>query len=509
MFTNQVSLPKDYFKKDRRQYNNWEQALFRELIQNSYDAKAKNINISIHTDEQYHIVSFCDDGKGMSEKTIKNALLTMGGTEKEDDSVGGFGQAKIIIYFSHDKYEIHTKDNIVYGSAGEYSIKKTNAFLNGTKSVIYIDKNDTTKYTLENEIEYVVKRSNLGNTKVFIDDYEIPQNNEKHKHKRYFDIGQISFNYKEGSYTEILVRIGGVFMFSSVFCFEENMDIIFDVSGKSTEVFTANRDSLKTKYNQKLLDIINDMSNKKATIDRAKNIDIIFNEKKEITSSEKESLKKISTRIQSIKSPKNTETQQEQNEILKEVKEFNYFNKEAIKTIDELEKWLSKITDNDYEHFYPDNFSISMENARKNDTNKLKQAKYIKLAHFWNNLIMSFFEYNVINFSSYEGNVAKVMGKKIISGFSFSENDIEGSNLDENNIIKINIEPTKCIDLSLDDIMDIATHELAHIYEKRHNEDFILTEVDIRRKARKKFPKNHTKELYKKSIADYKTKMSA
>ena len=100
MYNSQIKVPDSYFKKDKHQYNNWPLAFVRELYQNSYDAKASRIDIQTYQDNYGVHYIFKDNGRGMSAETIKNALLTMGGSEKEEDSVGGFGQAKIIIYFS-------------------------------------------------------------------------------------------------------------------------------------------------------------------------------------------------------------------------------------------------------------------------------------------------------------------------------------------------------------------------------------------------------------------------
>lgn len=505
MFDSAIRLPKDYFKKDRKQYNNWEQALFRELIQNSVDAKAKNIHVSIETNDLYHIVSFEDDGKGMNKDTIKNALLTMGGTEKEEDNIGGFGQAKIIIYFGHEKYEIKSKNNHVVGSGGEYSIKENDEYFNGTKSTIYIDKNDTSNFTLENELFNVVRKSNFKKTKVFFENAEVLQNSLNYQHKRYFDVGNISFNYTKDNYSNVSVRIGGVHMFDTAYCFEENMDVIFDVKGKSTDLFTANRDSLKNEYNKKLLQIINEMSSKKSSINKSKQVDIIFNEVNDSSLMQDE--ESIKEKINNIKNNiiKSNSNNSEKN-ILNEVKEFNYFEKEATKTISKLEKTLEKIKEKKYEKYYPNNFSVSFENHSKNKTDKLLQAKYIKLAHFWEKLIMSFFEYNVLSYTTLKQNTPMFMSKRIFTGFYFSDDSIEGCNISDEKTSKIKIEPTKCINFSLEKIMDVATHELAHLYEKRHNNDFILIELDIRRKAREKFPKGHLNKIYKEAVQEYQNK---
>lgn len=85
----------------------------RECLQNSLDAvrgmKSGKINITI-TDS---LMSIEDNGVGMSEDTIHQKFLTLGGTTKDNSSeVGGFGLAKSVILGCGTGFTVETQDNM-------------------------------------------------------------------------------------------------------------------------------------------------------------------------------------------------------------------------------------------------------------------------------------------------------------------------------------------------------------------------------------------------------------
>jgi hypothetical protein len=51
----------------------------------------------------------------MDRDVITDVFLCLGGSVKEEGAVGGFGQAKIIILFAHQEYEIYSKNSYVNG----------------------------------------------------------------------------------------------------------------------------------------------------------------------------------------------------------------------------------------------------------------------------------------------------------------------------------------------------------------------------------------------------------
>lgn len=133
-----VKIGKGFFKKERDGfYMDWHVAFWRELFQNSVDAKSENINIFIdqkvgrgsfetvkHDPENIVRIVFSDDGCGMTYDVLNDVYFDIGQTTKtsNDGSVGGFGRARIMTCFSQDRYSILTKDNFVIGDGCDFNI---------------------------------------------------------------------------------------------------------------------------------------------------------------------------------------------------------------------------------------------------------------------------------------------------------------------------------------------------------------------------------------------------
>ncbi len=117
----QITVPLEFFIKERKQgYGAWRHAFWRELLSNSLDAGATRIDISVKD----RIVSFFDNGAGMSREICENIYLSIGRSSKGDESggVGGFGRARILTCFSMERYTILSQDYKVEGRGADYTI---------------------------------------------------------------------------------------------------------------------------------------------------------------------------------------------------------------------------------------------------------------------------------------------------------------------------------------------------------------------------------------------------
>jgi hypothetical protein len=142
-----VSTPKEFFVSERdRFYSDWTLSFWREFFQNSVDAGAKRIDISVETsdprgsfddpassrDSVTRIV-FSDDGCGMSESVLNNVYFSIGATTKEGgDNIGGYGRARLMTCFANLRYSILTTDRFVMGDGADW----VNFSLNETLSEI-------------------------------------------------------------------------------------------------------------------------------------------------------------------------------------------------------------------------------------------------------------------------------------------------------------------------------------------------------------------------------------
>lgn len=227
-----VIIPSDFFLNEARQeYYDVESRLAAELIQNSYDAGAKNIHLNFHED-YYECI---DDGAGMDRDTLINAMLTLGGSQKCANSTGGFGAAKKLILFAHKSYEVKTRNSHVLGSVLEYDMEDCE-YYHGT----YIK----CEYSGFNNMAAKAKHF-LGKCKLDANVYVngelfteyLPEPDQTH------ELGAYRFN--ESSYTNVIVN--GLFMFSN--WTSKGIDLF--ITGNSKEVLLQSRDAFTGEYRDK------------------------------------------------------------------------------------------------------------------------------------------------------------------------------------------------------------------------------------------------------------------
>jgi len=130
-----VSTPKAFFVSERdRFYDNWTLSFWREDFQNSVDAGARNIDISVETApsrgsfddvapelDQVTRVVFTDDGSGMTKDVLEKVFFSIGSSTKGDgDSIGGYGRARLMTCFSNVRYTILTNDRFVIGDGPDW-----------------------------------------------------------------------------------------------------------------------------------------------------------------------------------------------------------------------------------------------------------------------------------------------------------------------------------------------------------------------------------------------------
>lgn len=161
----------DFFIKRLRDYDNWRIAFWREVVQNSRDACAKNVSISVEdssfdgfgvSENRSSVrVVIEDDGIGMDTETLWNAFFRRGGSHKSVGSAGGFGDAKNLILTPWMGYEVHTRNNIVRG-VNETIYKDLShdsaPYYNGTKLVLHMPVD---MCTTAEHAQFLIEQSSL------------------------------------------------------------------------------------------------------------------------------------------------------------------------------------------------------------------------------------------------------------------------------------------------------------------------------------------------------------
>ncbi|TWO69110.1 hypothetical protein FN976_20460 [Caenimonas sedimenti] len=267
--TRSVQMPSSFFKSSKREYKDWRFAMVREFVQNSYDAGAATIRFTIDSSAQGHtVLTVADDGTGMDEDTLVNVLLCLGGSRKPDGAVGGFGYAKTILLLAHHSYSVCTVAadgmcRVVKGSGGTYTYTAHPAIdeSRGTSVTVEIDDSrppqdwaDTVRrYASLCCMEYFTGRA----VRIVLSGTELPQNNATvYGYEVDSDAGYVWYNEVgdgDPKVSTFVVHVKGLPMF------------IEEVHGSSSKVqlsggielaagslaLTSNRDGLTWEHHQR------------------------------------------------------------------------------------------------------------------------------------------------------------------------------------------------------------------------------------------------------------------
>lgn len=267
-----VSLPDSYFIHSiKRQYSSPDSAIVREALQNSLDARSKRINMTVTEDGTFEIE---DDGTGMAEERMVSALLTFGGSEKEEGARGGFGSAKELILFAHANFFIHSRDNVVNGRVLNYELTK-GEFRNGT--LIRIQFHPEYQFNFQRFISAAreVMRQSEFDISVTLNG-QAEEGTRNGRCVRAFPWGKVHCTKTEGQTSYYaLVRSHGLFMFRH---YTGSMDksVVVEISGNPKEIFVSSRDRLQDAPNSQLQELFNELVVDRNSFGRKANEKIFF-----------------------------------------------------------------------------------------------------------------------------------------------------------------------------------------------------------------------------------------
>lgn len=241
-----VVIGHNYFRKSLGDYADWKNAWVRETGQNSQDSGAAVINYRITSDGQTTQAAVDDDGCGMTETVLTEKFLALGETTKErTDCTGSFGIAKLVIALAHQSYSIHTGNLLVRGSGGAYMLKTTVDRRTGTAISVTMAGNladELSKY-----VRQFVALSQLK-AKVYLNGELLEDRLLKGRHRR--DLPWCKIYTNRQYHNLLVVRLNGQCMFTR----EVSHDgcVVVELTGKSSELLTSNRDGLLWQYQREL-----------------------------------------------------------------------------------------------------------------------------------------------------------------------------------------------------------------------------------------------------------------
>ena len=242
-----VGVPKGFYAKEaRNEYRNPPYAKARELYQNSIDAMATTITVTF--DEESRIITICDDGHGMTLDILQNKLLRLGGTyKKQENATGGLGNAKKICFFAHPLYSIHTGRLYVEGHDDIFSIVRIDEEFDGTKIQITIAEDEDFGRSTEAFTDVAEKIET--SCKIIVDGIHVHCKHTKGVFlKEVEGLGSL-YSTKATEYPEYIgVRINGIWMhdwYIGEALKKAKMKLTLELQQASVDCLVNSRDDLK------------------------------------------------------------------------------------------------------------------------------------------------------------------------------------------------------------------------------------------------------------------------
>lgn len=243
----QVAIPSSFFLDEaKKEYFDVQTRLVQELLQNSVDAAATVIRMNFN-DSGY---SCEDNGWGMSRERMVSALLTMGGSQKEQGSTGGFGAAKKLLLFAHKEFSIHSNETKVKGAGLLYRFESCTPRVGTLIEASWADAT-TFKWTDVRARRLLQKCNFRGKVRVYING-ELFTDYITVRHARSVPgLGEVYANkaFVSGA-NEVNVLHNGLFMFDR-HIFDLNRVVVVEITAPSVEAFTQNRDGFRGDFRNK------------------------------------------------------------------------------------------------------------------------------------------------------------------------------------------------------------------------------------------------------------------
>ncbi len=271
-YSEQIRIPSDFFIKTLKEYKDWKFAWFRETIQNSVDAGATQIDFMIESvNENTQIkLSVTDNGCGMNMTTLRNGLLTLGGSIKEksvtikEHFIEGYGYAKSIILFAHQQYQIHTRDLLVSGEGKKYVIEPADDYLCGTYISVLLKK--VSPIAGFNKCCRRLVREYQTDLKITLNGKALQTQHCRYEHQLETTLGLLRFSEEKSNEVILCITIHGLPMFNYYLYDSGSRGLSgsLDLKGKVTELLTANHEALNLNATAALNNLLNKLIYQKA-----------------------------------------------------------------------------------------------------------------------------------------------------------------------------------------------------------------------------------------------------
>ena len=509
----QVQVPHSYFRKAKSEYADWRWAMIREFIQNSYDAQATIIDFRLTVNDRDAIeLSVDDDGTGMDRDSLENVLLCMGGSKKPEGAIGGFGYAKSILFFAHRRYTIRTQGLKVEGAGGEYRLSMASTAISGTQIIVELDDDSDlldewreriVQYAASCFMEFATGRP----VTIRLDGEELPQNNDSaYDFYVQTSVGTVWYNEVPDNYrSEFVVSVSGLPMFTETFYSRTNQSAL--VGGIELEsgsgVLTANRDGFNTETGDLFAKVVGDLVQDQSQVRYGQSLDLTLNINSTVRH---EYCNPEDSRSDSGDAPSAL---------------LRLLCPETTQpgALAGYTAALARIT----QQRYPTNFHIKVDSlaARRSANSQayittsalvaeMNKQRNARLAHRWRAALIHILCCSwaldngvtccdasgqlIDDWENFDGAISdlqvRYQDSSVEAGFCFIENTLGlcSAPVDDKAPCRVYLNPlelTEEVRFRPGDLLDVAYHEAAHLWESHHGEAFCRVERELRQSIRR------------------------
>lgn len=250
----QMSIGAEYLQTAKRDYANWRETWWREAIQNSVDAGARNVSCEVtrNSDGTWRVTCE-DDGRGMDEETLTGKFMRLGGSGKRDEggSTGGFGKAKELLLLPWLSYEIHSRSVLVVGAGTSYRVEAAQD-RQGTRLTVTMAADDKTS---DVNARSFISKCYLPRVAFTVNGDPLSALMRSRRPVEETDDVAIYFNKDVGpSGSRMYVRTNGLCMYDQWLDSSVNGNVIVELKKPSIEVLTANRDGIRDRDLRRFLE---------------------------------------------------------------------------------------------------------------------------------------------------------------------------------------------------------------------------------------------------------------
>lgn len=242
----QMEFDSDYFQTVKREYNEWREKWWREVVQNAVDAGARTIQLGVTVNEDGTNTCWCeDDAGGMPLDVFRGKFLKFGGTTKRgvDGAAGGFGKAKELIVLPWLSWSVHTREHKAIGRTNVIRVVPA-PMLRGTRVEATMAADNTTTSLAAKAF---LSKCDLPGIRITVDGE--PVTARLRAKEKLFDLEAAEVWFNKGrvfadSYYFVRVKgpRGSLYTFSGYLPDSVDGTVIIEITKPSIDILTANRD---------------------------------------------------------------------------------------------------------------------------------------------------------------------------------------------------------------------------------------------------------------------------